>query len=189
MKYDFGQKEWKKDFRYAYSLVANSFCEFSEENGHLSNKYNEDIGGYDYISIVHKDFHGVGEKMAVKCSFDHFGAPLITLANSLWTDDEGRTRYGDHYEVVAYEGGCNIWYITKADEGSTRPFKVSKCLGLRFPIEEKTAVSLSVELCNKCIRVEVNGIGFDLPTPFIADKVYMGITACEGVNRFYEVEI
>ena len=189
MKYDFGQAEWKKDFRYVYSLVASSFCEFSDENGHIANGYNENVGGYDYISIAHKDTFGLGARASVKCSFDHYGAPLLTFANDIRTDESGRLLYGDHYEVVAYEGGCNVWYITKAEEGSERPFKVASCLKLRFPIEEKSVVDMSVELLPKAFRVEVNGVCFELPAPFIAERVHIGITACEGINRLYSLTV
>ena len=189
MKYDFGCSDWKKDFKYAYSLVASSFCEFIENDGHIANGYNGDIGGYDYISIAHNELHGVGAKVSLKCSFDNYGAPLLTFANSVWTDEEGRLRYGEHYEVVAYENGCNVWYITKADKGSTRPFKVASCLRLRFPIEEKSVIDMSVEILRGALRVTVNGVDFDLPVPHLAERVYVGITACEGVNRFYEAEI
>ena len=32
-------------------------------------------------------------------------------------------------------------------------------------------------------------IGFDLPLSRLGDKVHIGLTACEGINRFYELEI
>ena len=189
MKYNFANSDWKNDFKYAYSLVANSFCEFAEEQDHIANGYNEKIGGYDYISIVHKDSFKKGAMVAVKCSFDHYGAPLITFANDLWTDENGNVRYGDHYEVVAYENGCNVWYITKAEQGSERPFKVANCIRLRFPIEEKSVIDMSVEVLDKALRINVNDASFDLPAPMLSDEFHIGITACEGVNRFYCADI
>ena len=189
MKYDFSKSEWKNDFKYAYSLVANSFCEFREEGGHIVNAYNEDIGGYDYVSITDAKTYGKGARVSTKCSFDSYGAPLLTFAASLWKDGNGNIRYGDHYEAVAYEGGCNVWYITEADEGSERPFKVANCIRLRFPIEPKSVIDMSAEILDKALRIEVNGISFDLPTPLLPENVYIGITACEGINRFYEAEI
>ena len=189
MRYSFADNTWKNDFKYAYSLVANTFCEFTEENGHVVNPYNVKAGCYDYISIVHKDVFEKGAKVSAKCSFDHYGAPLLTFASSLWTDGDGHLRYGDHYEVVAFENGCNVWYITKADEGSERPFKVANCIRLRFPIEDKSIIDMSVEVLDKALRINVNGVDFDLPTPLLSDKLYIGITACEGVNRFYEAAL
>lgn len=189
MYYDFSKADWKQDFEYAYSLVANSFNKFTEQKDHLSNGFNNEINGYDYISIVHKQKHAVGVKASADCSFDNYGAPLITFANSLWTDENGFLRYGDHYEVVAYENGCNVWYITEAPKGSPRPFKVENCIRLRFKIEEKSRVSLSVKACDKMLSIEVNEASFDIPAPYLAKDMYVGITACEGINRFYSAKI
>ena len=187
MKYDFGNSEWKKDFRYAYSIIYNSFHEFKEEGGCV---VNEKTDHFHYVSIVHNDTFGKGAKVSAKCSFDHYGAPLFTFANSIYKDEEnGVLRYGDHYEVVAYEEGCNVWFVTKAPEGSGRRFDSECCLRLRFPIEEKSMIRMSTELLDGVLRVEVNGASFDLPAPRLAKEVYIGITACEGINRFYEAEI
>ena len=189
MKYTFDNSSWKNDFSYAYSLVATSYCEFSEASDHIHNGYNEEIGGYDYISIVHCEKGATGDVISTKCSFDSYGAPLLTFANEVWTDGEGHLRYGDHYEIVAYENGCNVWRITRAPEGSTRPFVAENCLRLRFPMPENTPFTLRVELLAKRFRVELAEASFDLPAPFLGEEVYIGLTACEGVNRFYEMEI
>lgn len=189
MKYTFNSSEWKKDFKYAYSIIYGKVCEFKEEANHLVNNGDAEKGRYDYVSIVHNEKFTKGAKATLVSSFDRYGAPLITLANSVELDEKGELRYGDHYEVVGYESGCNVWFITDPDEGSDKHFKSQNCLRLRFPVEEKKPFSMSVELLDKVIRVEICGESFDLPVPNLSDEVYIGFTACEGINRFYEAEI
>ena len=189
MKYTFNNGEWKNDFRYAYSIIYGRVCEFNEEADHLVNNGDVEAKRFDYVSIVHNEKFTKGAKATLVSSFDSYGAPLITIANSVTLDEHGELRYGDHYEVVGYESGCNVWFITDPDEGSDRHFKSQNCLRLRFPVEEKKPFSMSVELLDKVIRVELCGESFDLPVPNLADEVYIGFTACEGINRFYEAEI
>ena len=188
-KYSFANSEWEKDFEYSYSLVANSYNKFTYADGHVYSGYNEEIKGHDYVSIVHGDVFHSGAEIAVKCSFDKFGAPLITIANWIEKDADGKTMYGDHYEVVAYKDGCNIWYITKAPEGHTRPFLNIKCASIHFPIEEGSTLTLSVKVLNKMLCIELNGVRFDYLADKLADDFRLGITGCEGVNRFYCAEI
>ena len=188
-KYSFGSPEWKKDFEYVYSLVADSFNEFKDESDHVVNGYDESVKNYEYISIAHKDTFHTGARVSVKCSFDSYGAPLLTFANSAQTAENGKLQYGDHYEVVAYENGCNVWYITANDVPGERPFKVACCLRLRFNIDAGSVIELSAEVMDKMLRVTVNEASFDLPVPLLADKFRIGITACEGINRFYEATI
>ena len=189
MKYNFSNNEGKKDFKYAYSIIYGVCREFVETSDHLVNRGDVERGRYDYVSIVHNEKFTKGAKATLVSSFDSYGAPLITIANSVTLDEHGELRYGDHYEVVGYESGCNVWFITDPDEGSDRHFKSQNCLRLRFPVEEKKPFSMSVELLDKVIRVELCGESFDLPVPNLADEVYIGFTACEGINRFYEAEI
>ena len=187
MRYEFKDGSWKSDFSHCYSILTNKFPSFTELEDHIVNRATE--GGFEWISIVHNERFTVGSRVSVECSFDSYGAPLITLANSLWTDKEGNLRYGDHYEIVAYEGGCNVWFITDPDEGSDRPFKSENPLRLRFPLEPKKKHTLSLERLPLGVRVEFGGQSFDLLTPKLAPEFYIGITACEGVNRFYSAQI
>ncbi len=188
MKYNFGESSWYSDFDYAYSLVAGSFNKFTQNSDHIANSYNEEIRGYDYISIVHKNEFKKGARIKTVCSFDGYGAPLITIANTVVSGGE-YLRYGDHYEVVAYENGCNIWHIIKAPEGSEKPYKVTNCLRLRFPIADASRIMLEVEVLDKKLCVKVNDVDFDIPAPLLSDTFRLGITACEGINRFYSAEI
>jgi hypothetical protein len=127
----------------------------------------------------------------LSCSFEKFGAPLITLANSLDEGKDGYLMYGDHYEVVVYEGGCNVWFVTKAPENSPRPFISTNCLRLNFPIENGAKIEFSVTVGTRpgTISVEVCGNSFVLPVPKLNDEFFIGFTACEGINRLYSAVI
>jgi hypothetical protein len=147
--------------------------------------------GHDYISIAHKSSFTVGTRAALVCSFENYGAPLITLANSIGADEGGNPLYGDHYEIVAYEGGCNVWYITKAPDGAKRPFLNDCCLRVNFPIEAGSKIELGVATGNRpgFISVSLCGQNFDLPVPKLNDEFFIGFTACEGINRLYSAVI
>ena len=145
-KYNLSRGAWEKnDFRYVYSPVAISRKTFIEEDNCLVNSFNEESLKYDYVSLAHKNRFTVGDRATLECSFDNFGAPLITLANCIY-DDGKNLMYSDHYEVVAYEDGCNVWYVRRAPDGSELPFISENCLSLYFPIKAGDKISMSVSL-------------------------------------------
>ncbi len=187
--YDFSVPGWEKDFNYVYSLVAGSFEKFKQDEKGVVNSFNEKINGYDYVSIAHKDMYSKGVKLSARCSFDAYGAPLLTFANSVFEDENGHLRYGEHYEVVAYENGCNVWHIAPAPAGAQKPFVVKNCLRLRFKIADASEIKLSAEVLDGVLRVEVNEASFDIPVPLLSEKFYIALTACEGINHFYSAEI
>ena len=143
--YNFSEgSRWEADFSHTYSLVCPSRNSFIQEADAIVNSYNEEMKGHDYISLAHKARFSVGTRTSLVCSFESYGAPLITIANSIGTDANGYALYGDHYEIVAYEGGCNVWYITKAPDGAKRPFLNDCCLRVNFPIEAGSKIELGV---------------------------------------------
>ena len=103
MKYNFSNSEWKNDFKYAYSIIYGVCREFDEMPDHLVNRGDVESKRFDYVSIVHNEKFTKGAKATLVSSFDSYGAPLITIANSVTLDERGELRYGDHYEVVGYE--------------------------------------------------------------------------------------
>ncbi len=188
-KYNFTKGQWENDFEYAYSLVAKSYTQFEQKEDCVVNTYNNEIGDYNYVSIVHREKQSGDIKVSAKCSFDKFGAPLITFANSLEMDGEGRIIYGEHYEVVLYENGCNIWHIVKAPEGYFKKYVNTKTDFKEFKIGDGEEINVLVALSGKKISVLTNGVEFATELPLLNDEFYVGFTACEGINRFYSAAL
>lgn len=184
-------KNWRNDFLEVYSLVSETRDSFIQEESAIKNSYNEERQNYNYISIAHNRRFTAGARAMLTCSFEKYGAPLITLANSVEKDERGFLIYGDHYEIVAYEGGCNVWFITKSSDGSQKPYINQNLLRLRFSIENGMKIDLSVAVGAKqgFITVDICGNSFDLPVPNLSDSFIIGFTACEGINRLYEAVI
>ncbi len=134
-----------------------------------------------YASMLwKKTFHGDGV-FRTRCSFDYRMAPLLVLSQ------ERYPVYRDHLEIVAFDGGLNIWRHYFHDGKPSW-----KRLGR---LEMKLAADVVHELC---VRLEFRGGEVFLtascggrsmtcaleegwPTTY-----YAGITACEGRNAFYE---
>ena len=182
-KYDLC-KSVSDDFMYVYSPVCKEYKEFIVEEDCIRNSYNEALQDWDYISIVTKDKYTSGTKVTTKCSFDKFGAPLIVFTDDISPDDNGIPTYGHHYEIVAYENGINIWSIVPWPERVERPIKPTKIAFLEFPVKENTLLDLEVtvekgkiiaKLCDRVVEVEDSQI---------PESFHIGITACEGVNKF-----
>ena len=188
MKYIFQKDGWKKDdFVYAYSPACKEFPKFIQENDCIVNKEGLGLCGYQYISIITKAKYKKGVKVTTNCRYDKFGAPLIAFTNELWEKD-GNVMYGAHFEVVAYEDGCNVWLIKPNPEGP-RPTIVKKVGSLPFKLQDGCLVTITVEILDKKIAIDVNGNIFEVADEEIPDCCHVGITACEGINRFYDFEI
>ena len=187
--YEFKKNTWNNDdFMYVYSPICKDFKEFIQEDNCISNSFNEKINDYDYISMVTKQKYPKGTRISTRCSFDKFGAPLIVLTDSI-DNIKSRNIYNFHFEFVAYEDGFNVWQIIPFPQRPERPIDPTKICRTLFKIEDKSIIDLSVEVTEKSFIVTVNGIGSEIWNDKIPENFHVGITACEGINKFYDLTI
>ena len=181
----------KRDFKYVSSLITETHTQFDFEEDCIVNRYNPEIKGdwkYDYISMVTKEKYGDGVKLTTKCRFEHYGAPLIVFTDDI-KEENGRNYYGLHFEVVAFDEGFNVWHIIPSDENPDLPIKVTLIATGRFPVADNSLIELEVQIKNKTIYVNMNGHTQSVYNADIPEKMHVGVTACEGINRFYTLEI
>lgn len=174
-------------FIYVSSPASKSKKKFLQKENYIENSYNEEIKDYDYISIITKEKYESGVKVRVKCSFDKFGAPLIVFTDDYKQLEDGSYRYGLHFEVVAYENGCNVWHIVPGKD-EKNPIDVTKVNAIEFPIEDKSMIDMEVTIEEKKLYICVNDETFVAEHEDIPKQMHVGITACEGINQFYEFE-
>lgn len=189
-KFVFTKDGWDKTkLAHVYSSVAKTFVPFTQEGNCIVSGYNPEIDYYDYISLSDRKKHTEGVTVRTKCSFDAFGAPLIVFANDVFEDEHGY-RYGLNYEFVVWEGGCNVWRVETTPPGSEKTFISTPIVQVKFPIEEKSIVSLEAKMSGrKLVEIKVNDYSFAVRLEDLSETFYVGIAGCEGVNRFYELEI
>ena len=175
-------------FVYVSSPASKSKKKFVQKENCIENTYNEEIKDFDYISIIAKEKYNDGVTISVKCSFDTFGAPLIVLTDDYKSLEDGSYQYGLHFEVVAYENGCNVWHIVPGKE-EKNPIDVTKVNAIEFPIEDKSIIDMEVTIRDKKMFIRVNDQSFVAEHEEIPNQMHVGITACEGINQFYEFEV
>lgn len=188
-KYRFDEKfHWKDKFIYVSSPASKSKNPFIQQEDCIVNSYNETIQDYDYISIITKEKYKDGVAVKVKCSFDKFGAPLIVFTDDYMQLEDGSYQYGLHFEVVAYENGCNVWHIVPGNDFKN-PIHVSKVNSIEFPIEDKSLITMEVTVKDCKLYIRVNDKTLIAEHEDIPTNMHVGITACEGINRFYELMV
>ena len=177
----------EEKFKYVLSPASKSKKQFIKKVNCIENSYNEEIKDFDYISMITKERYKDGVTVKVKCSFDNFGAPLLVFTDDYKQMEDGHYQYGLHFEVVAYENGCNVWHIVPGKNAD--PIDVTKVCSMEFPIEAKSMIEMEVRVKNKKMDIRVNGKNIIAEHEDIPDKMHIGVTACEGINQFYEFEI
>ena len=176
------------EFIYVSSPASKSKKKFVQKENCIENTYNEEIKDFDYVSIITKEKYNNGVTVRVKCSFDTFGAPLIVITDDYKTLENGSYQYGLHFEVVAYENGCNVWHIVPGKE-EKNPIDVTKVNAIEFPIEDKSMIDMEVTIKSQKLYIRVNDQSFMAKHEEIPNQMHVGITACEGINQFYEFEV
>ena len=184
--------EWREHFSETYALVAGSAREsFRQREDRIENLPLGDGKHYAYVSAAYGKPLSTGASVSLECAFESYGAPLVTLANSIGRDKDGYPLYGDHYEIVVYSGGCNVWFVSAAPEGASSPIVAQNVLRLYFPIPGGERVTVKVQTGSRqgFLKVELKGYCFEVPAPHLADSFYVGFTACEGINSLYSAQI
>lgn len=146
--------------------------------------------GKVYSAMVLKERAEIGQTVSSEMSFDWRMAPLIVLAEKLGTAVTGEPTFGEHWEIVLYDEGLNVWHHSIRDG---KPFW-HKAAYLKVPFRRDVRYNLEVkvsrtrkgmkEMVVKCGGQEIGYVDNDLP-----DSFYAGIIGCEGRNRFYDFKI
>lgn len=178
---------WENELTYANSFRFAEMPEFVQADDHVHNrKISEEKFGYDNISLMTKEKLPVGTKISTTCAFDNFGAPLIVIAEELIMCGDGKLRYGEYYEIVLYENGVNVW---RMHMDKNRKVTWHKALGVEFPVSTMEKHELTVETRENYIIIETCGQKMTLYTDDLKNEFHVGIDACEGINRFYDLTI
>ena len=185
--YDFKNGLDKNDFFYCYSPQAKAKIELTKEEDCLKSGYNESTGDYDYLTALTREKYSTGTTISAECSFESFGAPLLVISDDLWERD-GISLLGLHFEVVAYEAGCNVWRIER-DDSTQRGIKPYKLIHEEFKIEGNERIKISVTILDGAVSATINGHEIRVDCPDLPKQFHVGFTACEGVNRFYNYAI
>ncbi|MBE6883452.1 MAG: hypothetical protein E7487_02475 [Ruminococcaceae bacterium] len=187
MKINFSRGNWTTDeLTYAYPWRFNLTPQFTQLDDCVINTVDPDApGGFEWISLMSKQAYTKGSKITVNCEFEHFGAPLIVIAENFDTDDRGVLRCGNYFEIVLWEKGVNVWRIyRKNGENSWK-----KVMAVTFPVKEGEKHTLSAEVTDIGIQMEVGELKFFLRVDDMYESFHLGLTACEGINRFYGMTI
>ncbi len=152
-----------------------------------------------YVSMVLKDpiSTAKGFEVSARMAFEYDQGPQIVLAHQLGADENGYPEYREHYEVVLWSQGINIWHHTYQD-GKPAWALVAYA---RFPVERRTPYDVQVRIekprqsqggltTGKMIVTSVNGKNlFAYHEPSLPDELYVGIIGYASVNHFYNFQV
>ena len=188
MNFNFMSGAWNKD------LLVSANCyrwqevpSFVQEEDALVNRKNPSCEtGYENASLMFRSPLVGNYRLETVCSFDAWGAPLIVIAEDLSEDENGLLRYREYYEVVLYENGINVWRL-RTDKNNKVTWK--KMMSVDFPVAAKEKHTLTVDILDDTLEITADGRKMSL---FLAERFspyYVGIDACENVNRFYSFSV
>ena len=183
---NFAQGQWNpEEFRYVYSERFTPIPGIRQEKDCIVNGIDQSTNSYEYISMVTEKEYGTGVKIETNCSFEAFGAPLIVFSDDFHKGENGEWYFGVHYEVVLYEGGINVWYVNLNKD----VMKWESLLALKFPVSAEKTHLLSVKILEKSLDITMEDVHVVLGVKDLPKEFRVGITACEGINRFYDCKI
>ena len=189
MKINFSRNAWNTDdLIYAYTYRFPGTPEFLQQDDCVENRP-DSTGAFgcdwENISLLSRKAYSAGTRIETRCAFRDLGAPLITIADCMY-DENGENKYGDYLEVVLYKNGVNVWRMWM-DENKNVTWK--KMLGVEFPVSEDDIHTLAVEITADGLKIEADEHRMYWRCTDIYKTFHLGIDACEGLNRFYSLEI
>ncbi len=192
----FAKDAWNPDdWQLVRSPRWQEMSHWVQKEDHIANFMPDDIKpedmqmgrdrtGETYISMLWKKPMTQSVKVTTVCVFDSRMAPLIVFSKEL------TPIHHEHIEVVLYDHGVNIWHHFFKDGKPS--WKLIGFIDADLKIGEKHELAATLYFTKKgrFLLVECDGHSFgsriadDWPETY-----YVGFTACEGQNRFYNFKI
>jgi hypothetical protein len=179
----FSEHGWNADdWMFVRRSDYNSTDQWLQKADHIENM---DAASNSFTSMVLKkkwqgDFH-----ISAGMAFTDRMAPEVMLASNLGTDAQGRPEYEKRMEVVLFDQGINVWLLDKVN-GKTTWIKTAYN---QFPLQKNTPYQLQVTRKGKQLTITVGDHTFGYYEASLPDDLYVGVTACEGINRLYNFAI
>jgi len=187
MKLDFSRGCWsEQEVQTAFTLRYQDTCSFTQGDDYIASVANPNHPeGFDNISLITREGQSGEVKATIHCSFEGNGCPEIIIVDHDQIIDDGVIRYGACFEVVLYHGGINVW--RHYQENGKRFWH--KRLGLEYPVASGEKHELTVALRENYMDIWLNGQKTSLRVEDLFENYHVGITACEGIARIYDMTI
>jgi hypothetical protein len=154
-------------------------------NEDLQEKYYEQT----YTSMLLKKKLKGNFTLSSTMSFDYQMAPLLVVAPDYGTDSQESAEYRDHFEIVLFNEGLNIWHHYYEDG---KPYwRKAAFMDADFKACQKYTVTVDIEFADTgpMMTVSCDGRKFGYTDDTLPEEFFVGITGCEGINRFYDFQV
>ena len=196
---DFSRGKWDaSDWQIIKSPRWPHLGAWNQQNDHISNKVPNDASeeemlnkraGETYTSMVLKEKFSQNLTITSTMSFDYRMAPIIVITPEYGKDAEGNLEHREHFEIVLFDKGLNVWhhYYTNGKPH----WKKAAFIDATFQPKNKYIVAVEIKTDSRGVTliVSCDGNTFGYMDDSIPKMFYVGITGCEGINRFYDFQI
>ena len=163
--------------------LVNSTPVKPDANGHV--RYRSE----SYIALMWKKPVEAPVEFSSTMSFDVRMAPLLVLAPYLADAKNGMKEFREHWEIVLFDQGLNIWHHEYKD-GKPSWYLAAY---MQAPFTAKDRHTLTVRIVPRHGRMVVTAIcdgrEFGYYEPDLPSRFYVGFTGCEGPCRFYDLKV
>ena len=190
---------WNKaDFVEVKSSRWPNINTFRQEKDHLVNVCPKDATPQEmlgkrapetYAAMVWKKPVSGNVVIKSSMSFDYRMAPSLVLAEEVGKSKTGYPEFRNHYEIVLYDRGLNVWRHWFKD--GKQVWRKVGYLNAEFKPNVKYDLEVKITFTARGPMWEVSAGGhkFGFVDDLLPKKYFVGIVACEGVNRFYNFEV
>jgi hypothetical protein len=170
------------------------FGDWVQQDGRIANEVPRDAtppelagkrAAETYSCMLYKEPAAGNVTITSTMAFADKTAPLILLVPELPQSAQGPREFGEHYEIIIYDQGVNVWrYFAQKGKLTFR-----RAAFATFPLQKDTKYTLEVKKTGKTLTVSVAGHTFGFFDDALPDTFYTGITGCEGLNYFYDFAV
>jgi hypothetical protein len=173
---------------------VDRFGDWVQEEGWIANEVPDDAtpeelqgkhAAATYSCMVYREKIAGDATVASTMAFAYKMAPLIVLVPDLSENTKGRKECSERIEIVVFDEGVNVWRHFFKDGKLT----YRKVAFARFRLQKDVKYSLEVKKTGKTLTVSVAGHSFGYLDESLPESFYVGITGCEGLNRFYDFSL